>query len=125
MVAYDFQMMGTEPGQLGAPPPEGVYIHGLFLEGCGWDAKARQLCESRPKALFVPAPCMWLRPKPVEQLSTSSCYSCPMYRTADRRGVLATTGHSTNFVMYVRMPTDRDPSHWVLRGVALISQLSE
>ena len=97
----------------------------LFLEGCGWDSRAKALCESRPKQLFVPAPCMWLRPRPSEQLGAGRCYACPLYRTAERRGVLATTGHSTNFVMLVRMPTEVDPSHWVLRGVALLSQLSE
>jgi dynein heavy chain len=125
MVGYDFQMLGADPGQLGKPPPEGVYIHGLFLEGCGWDARSRALCESRPKALFVAAPCMWLRPRPSEQLGGGLCYSCPLYRTAERRGVLATTGHSTNFVMLVRMPTEVEPSHWVMRGVALLCQLSE
>ncbi len=125
MVGYDFQMLGTDPAALVDPPTEGVYIHGLFLEGCGWDARARQLCESRPKVLFTPAPCMWLRPKPSEQLGKGRCYSCPLYRTAERRGVLATTGHSTNFVMFVRMPTDVEPSHWVMRGVAMLSQLSE
>jgi dynein heavy chain, axonemal len=144
---------------------QGVYIHGLFLEGAGWDAAERRLTESQPKVLFVPAPVMWFRPKPTDRISVGqaqqqqqqqqgasssssgssagdggssntaaataaaagvlSSYSCPMYRTADRRGVLATTGHSTNFVMFVRLPTIQDPKHWTMRGVALLTQLSD
>ena len=41
-------------------PDDGVYIHGLFLEGAGWDAENSTLCESAPAVLFSRAPCMWL-----------------------------------------------------------------
>ena len=58
-------------------------------------------------------------------IKPNSHYNCPVYRTPDRRGVLATTGHSTNFVMFIRMPTDLEPSHWTLRGVALMTSLAD
>jgi len=125
MVGYDFEMLGTDHEEYTQGPDEGVYVYGMFLEGCGWDGDRRMLCESQPKVLFVPAPCIWLRPKPSDQFSEFSHYNCPVYRTADRRGVLATTGHSTNFVMYAKLPTDQDPRHWIMRGVCLLSQLSE
>ncbi|GLC47993.1 hypothetical protein PLESTB_000047400 [Pleodorina starrii] len=124
-VGFGFETLGLDPAAHRQPPSEGVYVHGMFLEGCGWSAAAQRLAESQPKVLFVPAPVMWLRPRPAEQRHDYPHYDCPLYRTADRRGVLATTGHSTNFVMFVKLPTDMPPSHWIMRGVALLTQLSD
>jgi hypothetical protein len=52
-------------------------------------------------------------------------YACPWYRTADRRGVLATTGHSSNFVMRVPLPSGKDESHWIRRGVCMLLSLDD
>jgi len=42
--------------------------------------------------LFTAAPCLWFRPKPIDAHGDYPHYSCPVYRTAERRGTLATTG---------------------------------
>jgi len=44
---------------------------------------------------------IWLRPQRLADISPPPHYDCPTYRTSDRRGTLATTGHSTNFLMNV------------------------
>jgi dynein heavy chain len=83
--------MDIDPGQYKEGPKDGVYIRGLFIEGCDWDPSAKKLCESKPKLLFVDAPVFWLVPKLTTEHLSFPHYNCPVYRTMERRGVLATT----------------------------------
>ncbi|KAG1667277.1 hypothetical protein FOA52_012566 [Chlamydomonas sp. UWO 241] len=97
-------------GDPGPAPSDGAFISGMFVEGARWDAETMLLAESHPKVLFSHAPAMKLSPC-VEQTQFAH-YECPLYRTPERRGVLATTGHSTNFVMELMIPSDRHEDHW-------------
>jgi len=104
----------------------GVLIHGLFLQGCGWDREKGQLVESKRGELFVPMPVIWLDPTsdPLNE-EEKNRYICPVYKTSLRRGILSTTGHSTNFVLYLRLPCEVDPDELTRRGVALLTQLDD
>ncbi len=42
--------------QIKAPPEEGIYIHGLYLDGAAWSRQESSLVESAPKQLFAPLP---------------------------------------------------------------------
>jgi dynein heavy chain len=68
---------------------------------------------------------MYFKPMLLDDKQAGNFYDCPLYRTGDRRGVLLTTGHSTNFVMMVKIPSTYDQSHWIKRGVAAITQLND
>ena len=81
--------------------------------------------ESRPKELYTQLPPLWLRPRHnCARPPPGAAYDCPLYKTTARAGTLSTTGHSTNFVMAVELPTGgAAPDHWVERGAALFAAL--
>ncbi|XP_078019489.1 dynein axonemal heavy chain 1 [Epinephelus lanceolatus] len=122
-IGFDFEVVVKSVSQITEKPNTGCYIHGLFLEGARWDTEAGQLTESRPKELYTEMAIIWLIPKPNRKPPTSGVYVCPIYKTLTRAGTLSTTGHSTNYVMAVELPTDCSQRHWIKRGVALICAL--
>ena len=108
------------------PPLDGVFVKGFYLEAASWDYNTHQLTESKPKQLFSSMPPMAFIPCEIAKIAPSPSYVAPMYKTTERRGVLSTTGHSTNFVMDVRIPSGSIPeSHWIKRGCALITSLND
>ena len=120
-IEFDFEFLADVPI---VPPDDGAYTHGLFLEGARMNEKVL-LDEALPKVLFSPMVVIMLKPAVSDQLAVYPHYNCPCYRTTERRGVLATTGHSSNFVMFIRVPTAIAQAHWITRGVALVNSLSD
>jgi dynein heavy chain, axonemal len=122
-LVWDFTVETAAAETFTQGPEDGCYVNGLFLEGAGWDNGT--LAESKPKELFIAFPVMKLVPVLPENVTQRPVYACPCYKTTDRKGVLSTTGHSTNFILTVHLPRDpqQPESHWVLRGTALFTQL--
>ena len=105
-------------------PENGVNIHGLFLQGAALDDN-QMLVESPAKQLFAEVPVLWLEPKIMTHVFGHKEYMCPLYKTSKRAGELSTTGHSTNFVLFLNVPSEAEPEHWIKRGTAMLCQLDD
>ncbi|KAF0729238.1 hypothetical protein AaE_009393 [Aphanomyces astaci] len=105
------------------PPAFGCYISGLFMEGARFDRTTMRIGESTPGDLFDRMPIVWLKPMRSIEYKPKGVYECPLYKTSTRAGTLSTTGHSTNFVVALDIPTKQAPDHWIRRGCAMLCML--
>jgi dynein heavy chain len=101
-------------------PEIGVYVYGLFMQGARWDATKKVVEDSQIGTVIVQFPVIWLEPVLEEEIKKDKIFDCPLYKTSVRAGELSTTGHSTNFVQYIQIPTEKDQDYWIRRGTALL-----
>lgn len=94
-----------------APPREGAYIHGLFMEGARWDVQTGMIAESRLKELTPGMPVIFVRAIPVDKQDKKNSYECPVYKTRQR---------GPTYVWNFFLKTKENPAKWVLAGVALL-----
>lgn len=132
-VSFNYMFVKEEYHELKTKPEDGVYIRGLFMEGARWDSEINSINDSLPKQLYTEIPVMHLLPEKDRKATKSGVYRCPVYKILSRRGVLSTTGHSTNFIMWIEIPSNReditnfigesDQEVWIRAGVAAFSSL--
>jgi len=104
-------------------PEDGVFTYGVFFEACKWDWVNWEIAESDPKVLYTQAPNIHLLPCKKTEQREFAHYDCPCYKISTRKGVLSTTGHSTNFVMYIYTNSSIEQDHWIKRGCAMLTSL--
>jgi len=143
-VVYDFNVL--KPDEMveaeTKKPEDGSVVRGLFLDSARFDKTAHHLAEAHPRELFFAMPYIHMLPRHMKDLEpvhgsielmtgvptgTAHVYMCPVYKTSVRQGTLSTTGHSTNFVIFMRIPMDPEHTqkHWIKRGVAMLTQLDD
>ena len=98
-----------------APPQEGVYIHGLFLDGAGWDRRNCRLIEPQPKVLFTPLPVVHVYAVNSVVSKDPKLYECPVYKKPRRTDL--------TYIFCLQLKTAQTPGHWTLRGVALLCDI--
>merc|ERR1712086_735192 len=95
-------------------PEEGIYVYGLFLDGCRWDKSTQKLADSTPKVLYSGLPVLHVTGVLAAEKKTDMySYSCPCYKNPQRG--------ANNFVFSVDLPSGDVPQKWVLRGVPLLA----
>ncbi|XP_020907777.1 dynein heavy chain 8, axonemal-like [Exaiptasia diaphana] len=97
------------------PPTEGVYVHGLFLDGAGWDRRGCKLVEPAPKVLFTPIPVVHIYAINSTGGRDNRLYQCPIYKKPQRTDL--------TYIACVDLKTNQNPDHWILRGVALLCDI--
>lgn len=124
-LSFEFNVEDTDdPTLMEAAPEEGIYLHGLFMDGVAWDYEEGVMTEQEYGTMYVRAPVINFVPWK-GKVSNDEKYLCPLYKTSVRAGTLSTTGHSTNFVLSIELETSEHPSHWVLRGAAMLTMLND
>ena len=104
----------AEREEVRRPPDEGIYVHGLFLDGCRWDKPGQKLTDSNPKVLYAPLPVLLVTGVLLSEKKTDAySYTCPCYKNPQRGG--------KNFIFAVDLASGDPPQKWTLRGVALLA----
>ncbi|XP_037075964.1 dynein heavy chain 5, axonemal-like [Pollicipes pollicipes] len=101
--------------EIDEPPPEGVYVYGLFLEGAAFDRKTGKLVESKPKVLYEPMPTVYIYAISSTGGKDPRLYECPVYRKPCRT--------DRTYIGSIDFETDLNATHWTLRGVALLCDI--
>jgi len=131
----DFDFVVQQDKHPEKAPTDGAYIYGLYLDGARWDRKTGKMAEQEPKVLYDSVPVIMLVPMKRSDIPNIAhykahgwwpdYYTIPLYKTSERKGILATTGHSSNFVLAFKLPSDLPEGHWVGRGAAMLTQLDD
>jgi dynein heavy chain, axonemal len=90
----------------------GVYIHGLYLDGAGWDKRNSRLCEPVPKVLYPMMPVVHVYAVNTDKRRSTNLYECPVYKKPRRTDL--------TYIFPLMLKSSRDPDHWIMRGVALL-----
>jgi len=118
-LSFDYKVYDEiEPADVSEKPEDGVFCFGLFFEGARWNKTIHMVDVSKPKQLYVELPLLWYVPKRNREPPVTGIYRCPVYKVLSRTGTLSTTGHSTNFVHFVELPSKESEDKWTRGGVA-------
>jgi dynein heavy chain len=107
-------------------PPKGVNVHGLFMEGAGWeDGKGEDegyITESKMKELHPLMPICNVYAVHIDVMDWTAMFHCPVFSTTVRGGILFGLQGTFIFEANVRMDPDDNEFRWVLAGAGMLTQ---
>ncbi|KAF7660832.1 hypothetical protein LDENG_00274280 [Lucifuga dentata] len=103
-------------------PEDGVLVHGMFMDASRWDDVSMVIEDALPREMNAMLPVVHFEPKQ-NYVPDPALYHAPLYKTSARAGTLSTTGHSTNFVVTVLLPSKQPSDYWISKASALLCQL--
>ncbi|CAD8044294.1 unnamed protein product [Paramecium primaurelia] len=113
---FEFNFFSQEPQTI----TRGVCVNGISIDGAQFDYQEQTLIEPQNNILFYPCPIINFCP--TQQRKIIKNYSCPLYNTTQRKGILTSNGISVNFICKIKIPINNNKNHWSKRGVAFIVQ---
>jgi len=96
---------------------EGVYIYGLYLEGCSWDKPKQKCKESQPKEMVKELPVVHVTGieashRQGRKKGDLNKFMCPVYKYPARNDI--------NWIFDCELNCEEEVHHWIMRGVALL-----
>ncbi|KAM3865367.1 dynein axonemal heavy chain 6 [Diretmus argenteus] len=105
-------------------PEDGVLVHGMFMDSSRWDDVNMVIEDALPRVMNSMLPVVHFEPQQ-NYVPEPELYHAPLYKTSARAGTLSTTGHSTNFVVTVMLPSKRPSDYWISKASALLCQVND
>jgi dynein heavy chain len=105
-----------EPEDVTDYSEDGMYVHGLYMEGARWDVKKGRIADSIPKELHPKLPLVRIRGVLYAEVDKTGIFDCPVYITT-RRGDSPPNGVYT---FLATLKTDQPVNKWVLAGAAIM-----
>lgn len=116
-------MTALDSEEVTTPPPTGVYIYGMAMQGGRFDRASMCIEESSPRLQLDPMPCILLKPEalPVSPSHPVDIYDCPVYRSSVRTSVRR-SGRFENFIVSLPVPCREGvgSEHWAMRDCAML-----
>ncbi|XP_037951167.1 dynein heavy chain 8, axonemal [Teleopsis dalmanni] len=109
------EVLKVNPEECLKPPKEGVFVHGLYVDGAGWDRKTSRLVEATNKVIFVLMPVVHILAINSTAPKNSKLYTCPVYKKMNRTDL--------NYIAPLWLNSLKPPDHWIIRGVALLCDI--
>ena len=115
-VVLNNEMTRYTKDDINVAPPEGVYVHGLFLDGAGWDRRNSRLIEPPAKVLSTPLPVIRIYAENQIVAYDPKMYKCPIYKKPRRTDL--------TFIATVNLKhSSSNENKWIMRGVALLCDI--